>query len=191
MPVLPTKNGLTMTSIEKTEQNIHKNTAEISQSCIVEIGVLIGYTTRILLENSSPQVHVYGIDPIIPDSMDKNLIGDELKIIKLVEEFKKFTFIKDYSFNVVKTWDKEIDYIFIDGDHNYMAVKKDFEDWFPFVKKEGYIGLHDSRMNRKTPPGAPYHPGPSKLADELIISPYVELVDEFGSLTLFRKKAEI
>jgi predicted O-methyltransferase YrrM len=180
-----------MTSTEKSEQNIHKKMAELSKSCIVEIGVLIGYTTKILLDNSPPQVQIYGIDPIVPDSMDKNLIGDEQKIINLVKEYpKKFTFIKDYSYNVAKTWNErtEIDYIFIDGDHNYTAVKKDFEDWFPFIKKGGYIGLHDSRMNRKIPPVAPFHTGPSKLADELIINSRVELTDEFFSLSLFRKK---
>lgn len=126
---------------EKTENTIQKDIAISCKSCIVEIGVLFGDTTKIFLENS--QAQVFGIDPIIPDSMNSNLIGDEKKIIELANKFKNFTFIKDYSYNVIKTWAIPIDYVFIDGDHTYPAVKQDFENWFPFIIENGYIGIHD------------------------------------------------
>jgi cephalosporin hydroxylase len=38
---------------------------------------------------------------------------------------------------------KEIDFLFIDGDHTYEGVKQDFEMYSPFVKKNGIIALHD------------------------------------------------
>jgi predicted O-methyltransferase YrrM len=38
---------------------------------------------------------------------------------------------------------REIDYLFIDGDHTYDGVKKDFEKYQPLVKKNGIIALHD------------------------------------------------
>ena len=37
----------------------------------------------------------------------------------------------------------KLDFLFIDGDHQYEGVKKDFEMYSPLVKKEGYIGFHD------------------------------------------------
>jgi len=38
---------------------------------------------------------------------------------------------------------KKIDFLFIDGDHTYEGVKKDFEMYSTLVKKNGIIGLHD------------------------------------------------
>ena len=38
---------------------------------------------------------------------------------------------------------RQIDVLFIDGDHTYEGVKKDFEMYSPFVKKGGVIIFHD------------------------------------------------
>jgi cephalosporin hydroxylase len=38
---------------------------------------------------------------------------------------------------------QEIDVLFIDGDHSYEGVKKDFEMYSPLVKKGGIIAFHD------------------------------------------------
>jgi len=150
---------------------------------IVEIGVLFGQTTKVILENTTAKV--YGIDPIIPDSMNSALIGDVHKIKELETIHPNFIFIKDYSFNVVKNWDKKIDYIFIDGDHTYNAVKQDFEDWYPHVKSGGIISIHDSSANRR---GPSFWPGPSKLADELIKDDRLEYIETLTALTIFKKK---
>lgn len=150
---------------------------------IVEIGVLNGHTTRFILENTKS--NVYGIDPIIPDSMNPTLIGDVNKIKELEKNHLHFTFIQDYSFNVVKNWDKIIDYIFIDGDHTYESVKQDFEEWYPHVKIGGIISIHDSSANRG---GPPFWPGPSRLADELINDDRLEYIETLTALTVFKKK---
>lgn len=39
--------------------------------------------------------------------------------------------------------DKLIDFLFIDGDHSYEGVKKDFEIYAALVKKGGIIAFHD------------------------------------------------
>ena len=38
---------------------------------------------------------------------------------------------------------REIDFLFIDGDHTYEGVKRDFEVFSPLVKKSGLIAFHD------------------------------------------------
>lgn len=164
------------------EVTAHIKYAANSDETIVEIGVLNGHTTKFILENT--KAHVYGIDPIIPDSMDSNLIGDINKIKELSDNFKNFTFIKDYSYNVVKNWDKKIDYLFIDGDHKYEAVKQDLEEWYPHVKVGGFISIHDSAANRG---GPSFWPGPSKLADELISDSRFEYIETLTALTVFKK----
>jgi cephalosporin hydroxylase len=37
----------------------------------------------------------------------------------------------------------KLDYLFIDGDHTYEGVKKDFDLYSPFVKKGGVVVFHD------------------------------------------------
>jgi len=37
----------------------------------------------------------------------------------------------------------ELDFLFIDGDHTYEGVKKDFEVYSPLVRKNGMISFHD------------------------------------------------
>ena len=43
---------------------------------------------------------------------------------------------------------KKIDFLFIDGDHSYEGVKKDFENYRPLVSNGGCIGLHDIASNK-------------------------------------------
>jgi predicted O-methyltransferase YrrM len=38
---------------------------------------------------------------------------------------------------------REIDFLFIDGDHTYQGVKLDFEMYSPLVRSGGMIGFHD------------------------------------------------
>jgi predicted O-methyltransferase YrrM len=38
---------------------------------------------------------------------------------------------------------EKVDFIFIDGDHSYNGVKRDFELYSPLVRKDGIIAFHD------------------------------------------------
>lgn len=43
----------------------------------------------------------------------------------------------------------KLDFLFIDGDHTYEGVKRDFEMYSPFVKKGGIIAFHDIKNTQK------------------------------------------
>ena len=45
--------------------------------------------------------------------------------------------------------DQSIDLLHIDGSHEYEAVKSDFENWLPKVKKGGRILIHDVLVERE------------------------------------------
>ena len=45
---------------------------------------------------------------------------------------------------IAKDWEKKIDVLFIDGDHSYEGVKKDWEMYGPLVREGGIIAFHDA-----------------------------------------------
>jgi cephalosporin hydroxylase len=45
---------------------------------------------------------------------------------------------------------REVSYLFVDGDHTYEGVKRDFELYAPLVRKGGIIALHDIAEHRDT-----------------------------------------
>lgn len=47
---------------------------------------------------------------------------------------------------VSPTWTETIDLLFIDGDHAYEAVKRDWEEWSPHVSPAGRIAFHDALL---------------------------------------------
>jgi hypothetical protein len=160
--------------------------AGLAKIGVVEIGVLDGGTTSQMAKYC--KVPIYGIDPIIPDSMNKRLIGSEEKIKKNMEFYKQFKLYKDFSFNVVKSWQHPFDFIFIDGDHNYQAVKQDFEQWLPLLANGGYMGFHDSAPVTSISGGFEGWPGPVKLMSEIKQRAGLEFIESVDSLSLFRKK---
>lgn len=166
----------------KTLQKYARN----AQLGIVEIGVLDGLTTCEMAKVA--RVPIYGIDPIIPDSMNKRLVGSEEKIKQNLNFYPKFNFFKDYSFNVVKNWNQPFDFIFIDGDHAYEAVKQDFDQWFPLLDQEGIIAFHDSAPVTSMPDAFAGWPGPVKLVAELKNNSALEFLEVQDSLSVFRKK---
>jgi MMP 1-O-methyltransferase len=54
--------------------------------------------------------------------------------------------IQGYSYDVVKGWNKPIDFLFIDAAHDYEDVLHDFTEWAPHVKIGGIIAFHDVRL---------------------------------------------
>jgi hypothetical protein len=152
----------------------------------VEIGVLNGVTSRFLC-SLSPRVRLTGIDPLIPDSMDSSLIGSREAIQAVENARSNFTFIQDYSVPVSKSagWiSGDLDFVFVDGDHNYDAVHADYEAYWPLLKPGGIMFFHDSRMYRG---GPKFHVGPSHFIGDLISAKDYSPIGEAFTLTAFRK----
>jgi hypothetical protein len=134
-------------------------------------------------------MHLTSIDPLIADSMEPSLIGNAERLAANLTPYqKRHTFIRDYSWNVLPTWNTLLDFLFIDGDHRYESVLRDYREWAWWLKPGGILAMHDSRMSR--PGGACFHPGPSAVADgEVYGRPDVwEIIGEAFSLTMARRR---
>jgi len=140
---------------------------------IYEIGSWLGKSSYVLAKaiEHKKNASLYCIDPfdssgdIASEFIYKKEEGSSRK--SLLERFKmnmkKFGVLKlihvlkGHSFNVVKKLNKEIDFLFIDGNHNHESVLQDYKDWSPFIKKGGYIAFHDV--------GAAHTTGPKQVVE--------------------------
>jgi predicted O-methyltransferase YrrM len=112
---------------------------------VVDLGVDYGYSTFCF---GLPEIgHIYGIDSFEGDEHAGIRDTYDYVLEKQKElELNNITFIKGFFDDVVKTWNKPIDILHIDGLHTYEAVKNDFEKWSPFVKEDGIILMHDTMV---------------------------------------------
>jgi cephalosporin hydroxylase len=100
----------------------------------VEIGSFHGGTLRYWLALAKPKAWVIAIDPeplfdvgVVPEGIYFQLCptrSDDPKTIELCQE-------------------RGIDFLFIDGDHHYDAVRYDFDTYGPMVRTGGIIAFHD------------------------------------------------
>lgn len=119
--------------------------------------------------------------------MNKRLIGHEKHILNNMSFYPKFIFFKDYSYNIVKNWQYKFDFIWIDGDHRYEAVKRDFEDWFSLLEPNGIIAFHDSAPVTSIPDSFEGWPGPTKLVNEIKENRDLKYIETIDTLTIFKK----
>jgi predicted O-methyltransferase YrrM len=65
-----------------------------------------------------------------------------------------------YSHDVARDFREPIDLLFLDGDHSYDSVLRDYRDWSCKVRPGGWLCMHDVRN--------PIHDGPGRVAAEVV-----------------------
>lgn len=163
---------------------------------VVEIGSWLGKSSLVLAKGLSgkrnPELHC--IDPF-------NCAGDEVSAanyqrlaaegdLTLLERFNRnmerggvrdIVFVKQgFSHDFSGTFTHPIDMLFIDGDHSYASVRRDFEEWSPKVKPGGILAFHDVDRTAS--------PGPRQVIDELVARDRTwERPEQVGSLFVVRR----
>ena len=80
---------------------------------------------------------------------------------------------------VEKLYGSKIDLLFIDGDHSYQAVKKDFELYSPLVRKGGIVVFHDI-INPPPFPTIQVNRFWNELSNKYKVREFVDFGDERG-----------
>ena len=117
---------------------------------VVEIGTASGGTFYAFCQIGPSDAHVISID--LPGGPFGG--GYEIKDVQVFKTYAKIGqtiyFMRENSQEgatkkalMERLKDKKIDVLFIDGDHSYKGVKKDFELYAPLVTKGGIIIFHD------------------------------------------------
>jgi len=131
------------------ERMVHR----FNNAIFVEIGVWKGHSVLYLAERVKElkkNIKIYAIDTFegSEEHQESELIKQGLlyeTYLHNIEPLKEYiTTIQGSSHDVHTQFENEsIDFLFIDADHSYEAVKKDLKLWYPKVKKGGIISGHD------------------------------------------------
>lgn len=124
----------------KNRIELAKHFASLGFTKGAEIGVYLGYYSRVLLDNI-PGLTLYCID-----SWDRNKTRQRAfdSALETLGRYPGANLIKGESVPVSEEFeDGSLDFVFIDADHSYEAVKQDIEAWYPKVRSGGIVSGHD------------------------------------------------
>jgi len=102
---------------------------------VLEIGARGGTFQLFNMLSTGTKIAV-DIDKTFKNSIHLSMIGEDFHF--LCEDSQSFD-----TFEKVKSLCPEFDFIFIDGDHTYEGVKRDFELYKNLLSSRGYIAFHD------------------------------------------------
>ena len=117
----------------------------------VEVGTCRGESAYLFLEKCSNIKKLWTIDPYVGyddwnGSISTEVVENFMRIAteNLSEWGDRVEMVRAMSKDVVNRFDDDsLDFLFIDGDHSYEAVKQDLEIWYPKLKKGGILAGHD------------------------------------------------
>lgn len=120
----------------------------------LEIGVALGSSISSVMQSDSPMKCFYGIDLFDINTGSENVD----KVYKMIQSFNKhnhnFELIKgnSRSKNVINTLDEKlnnegIDFLYIDGNHEFKYVLSDFWNYEKFMNQDGIIVFDDAVTN--------------------------------------------
>jgi len=159
---------------------------EVRSGCIVEVGSYRGRSSVFLGRGSldGANVPVYAIDPhkssigvlggvfgpkdrtTFYRSMLDNDCSEIVSLINLSSECFS------------PSWSEPISLLWIDGDHSYEGVKRDFRCWLPHLQANATIAFDDAADPKL---------GPRRLIDELTESKQFEEVVKIGKIVVIRQ----
>lgn len=127
--------------------------AEARGGAIVEIGSYRGLSTICLAKgarSTSGGPMVYAVEPhkLFVGVLGHRFVPEDKQ--HFLENRRRFEVENDImliplaSLDALKSWSEPISLLWIDGDHQYDAVRADFKGWEPFLILGGVVVLHDS-----------------------------------------------
>lgn len=105
----------------------------------IEIGVWKGYNAKMILDTLNIK-KLYLIDPYIGNARENDK-AKALKRLKLYDD--KCIFIFKKSSEAIFDIPSNLDFVYIDGNHDYDIIKKDIDLYFKKIRKGGIIAGHD------------------------------------------------
>lgn len=123
---------------------------KIKPKTVVEIGTAKGGTLFLFTRVSNPDATIVSIDlpsgpfgggyPKCASSLYRSFAVSQQEILLMRADSHQTETVEELRKTLAE---RAVDFLFIDGDHRYEGVKKDFEMYSPLVRKGGIIAFHD------------------------------------------------
>ena len=112
-----------------------------------EIGVAAGINAESILKSLNMK-RLYLVDPYESYLEDSVAVPSHLRFFGDAQErLKRFEnevqFLRLTSAEAARLIPEHLDFVYIDGNHDYEYVKQDIANYYPKVKEKGVIGGHD------------------------------------------------
>jgi len=127
---------------------------------VLEIGSLLGGTLWLWMRYMPEGGHIVSVDMLVSHEDNRSVAqrwGHDLAWEMWASE-------RNLMFDVIETSSQEqktlyaverimpwVNFLFIDGNHGYEAVKRDYELYSPLVRKGGIIAFHDIDFEKDSP----------------------------------------
>jgi hypothetical protein len=114
----------------------------------LEIGMWQGSNSQEILSLDCIK-KLYCVDPYDSKHSAGNICSDDRLYRMVKRKFDtyitngKLEILRDYSYNVLNKIPNNLDFIYIDGNHDYNEVKLDINNYYQKVRNGGIFGGHD------------------------------------------------
>jgi len=163
--------------------------AQVSvDSCVLEVGSYRGRSATALAlgAKSGGNAPVYAIEPheqyvgvlggtfgpADRQAFFRNVIkagvAEQIRLVNLSSEV------------VSKGWSRPIGMLWLDGDHSFEGVQRDFEAWAPFLVSDAVVAFHDAHDPAL---------GPRQMIDRLLADGDFEQFSAVGELVALRRRS--
>jgi len=113
----------------------------------VEIGVFEGVNTVIISQALDKNGKTYGIDPFFRGALGLSYHKMIARLhLKRNGVYGKTQLIEKFSYDAADDISGLVDFIFIDGDHSYEGIRKDWQLFPDKLRKGGIMALHDTSI---------------------------------------------
>jgi predicted O-methyltransferase YrrM len=151
---------------------------------LVEIGVMHGATTALLRSVMAPDGVVTGIDRHPPGRLRVSFERLFAKHELARHPRGQAVLLREWSHDAARHWTEPIDFLFIDGDHSWTGIERDWQDWTSYLVPGGLAALHDSRPmpDREVPDSVRF------TNDVVLHDPRFAVVDAVDSLPVLERR---
>lgn len=152
---------------------------------LVELGVMHGVTTAVLRRAMAPDGVVTGVDRHPPGRLFVSF--ERLVASRELSRYPRgrAVLLRQWSHEAARDWTSPIDFLFIDGDHSWSGLERDWRDWTKHVAGGGIVALHDSRSM----PGRADLDSVRFTSDVVLHDSRFAAVDAVDSLTVLERTA--
>lgn len=164
-----------------------KENSDFPLRSITEIGSFSGVSAWIFSHYFNK---VIAVDPwqsnysSIDDASDPNkfnMVEVEAQFDRIAEERGNIHKIKKSSEEAVKSFpDVSLEFVYLDGNHEYEALRQDIMLWLPKIRIGGFLCGHDIKQKR--------FPGVTKAVKELLGEPDISFLDTSYAVELTEER---